>query len=480
MRLLYLTLLILLLTGCPPIEVSNSDNSAPSSLDNAMSDQSVQISETGVQSEPTTEDVIEEIPSTEDVLETQVPTTGTSDQDKSTQPDAEEKTQKAENDSTEIIVLTEGDRSHTWIIGGPVTGNFQAGDFLNVYTEIVPGTEIAIAQLRVININPTSLLAQTTLINPKQKMRSGLRVDGNLEMLSASELVPAEEFALGYLLESNRIRLRPGSEVSSGMVLQAFEGQIIGGRISDYLPFSPPILMRVTQIGISGVIASVTLEGHQKWPQAGTLVSDLGVEPTPTPTYTSTPVLPTATPLPTLLPTVAVTLVPTKTPPPVTCQVEVDPELMTYWAQAELGCPLSFSSIAWASYTPYQTGFMLWRRDTNQVYGLFNNGNWLSVPDVWDGSSATRSRGHPPPGFKEPIRGTGYVWGTDDRFFNGLGWASDDQKGFCTKVQTFEQGFMLLSSTTNSCHEQNLFNHATQGDFPLSFLKAHNSGYWRQ
>jgi len=191
------------------------------------------------------------------------------------------------------------------------------------------------------------------------------------------------------------------------------------------------------------------------------------------PTSTNSP--PTDTPIPpTPIP------LPTATPIPIVCQLQVDPDLARYWVQAEMGCPTNYGNITWASYTAYQTGMMLWRRDTNYVYGFFNNGSWLSVPDSWDGSSPTRSRGAPPPGYQEPVRGTGHVWGMDNRFFNGLGWAADEQKGFCAKVQRFEQGFIMLSSTVSSCHEANLFNHAANGDFEVSFLKAHSSGYWRR
>lgn len=373
----------------------------------------------------------------------------------------------------DLFVLTEDSRFVTWYISGPAVADFETGDYLIVYGEVIRGVEIAIAQLRVIAKNPTSLLAQTVLINPAHQVRAGLRVDGNLDMLAASELVPAPDFAIGYLLEPGLIRLRPNSRVTPGMLIQAYEDQKVGQRISDYLPFTPPLIMRVTELGVSGVIASVALEEGQVWPQAGTLVSDQGIAPTPTPTSTETPIPPTATPSPTPPP-------PTATAAPVACAIPVDPELALYWVQAEMGCALAGSTITWASYTPYQTGLMLWRRDTNRAYGFFDSGAWLSVADVWDGHSPTPSRGSPPPGYKEPIRGTGYVWGTDDRFFHGLGWAADDQKGFCAKVQSFEQGFILLSSTVSSCHEENLFNHAAQGGFGLHFLKAHNAGYWRR
>lgn len=121
---------------------------------------------------------------------------------------------------------------------------------------------------------------------------------------------------------------------------------------------------------------------------------------------------------------------------------------------------------------------MMWRSDTNHVYGFFNSGWWQAVPDVWDGQSPTPSRGAPPPGLIEPIRGTGYIWGTNDTFFNELGWARAEQKGFCALVQSFERGFILRSSTVANCKD-NLFNHAQGGSFPLDTLVAVQGGGWR-
>ena len=93
-------------------------------------------------------------------------------------------------------------------------------------------------------------------------------------------------------------------------------------------------------------------------------------------------------------------------------------------------------------------------------------------------SKATPSRGAPPPGLLEPIRGTGYIWGTNDTFFDELCWARAEQKGFCALVQSFERGFLLRSSTVATCKD-NLFNHAQGGGFPLDTLVAGQGGGWR-
>jgi hypothetical protein len=178
---------------------------------------------------------------------------------------------------------------------------------------------------------------------------------------------------------------------------------------------------------------------------------------------------PTATPLPTSPPT---------QPPVVICTVTVAGELAGLWNQAELGCPVGAPAVVWSSWTPYERGMMMWRSDTNHAYGFFNSGWWQEVQDVWDGQSPTPSRGSPPPGLLEPIRGTGYVWGTNDTFFNELGWARAEQKGFCALMQGFERGFLLRSSTVATCKD-NLFNHAQGGNFPLDTLVAVHGGTWR-
>lgn len=193
---------------------------------------------------------------------------------------------------------------------------------------------------------------------------------------------------------------------------------------------------------------------------------------------------PTATALPTLAPTPTPTFPPPTQPPPtqplapVVCTITVAGELSGLWNQAELGCPVDGASIVWSSWTPYERGMMMWRSDTNHVYGFFNSGWWQSVPDVWDGQSPTPSRGAPPPGLLEPIRGTGHIWGTNETFFRELGWARAEQKGFCALVQSFERGFLLRSSTVAACKD-NLFNHAQGGNFPLDTLAATQGGGWR-
>jgi hypothetical protein len=69
------------------------------------------------------------------------------------------------------------------------------------------------------------------------------------------------------------------------------------------------------------------------------------------------------------------------------------------------------------------------------------------------------------------------VWGTNDTFFNNLGWAAADQTGFCAMIQNFEKGFIFRSSDVERCHPVHSNPHR---DLSFLFLQAQNSGAWRR
>ena len=201
--------------------------------------------------------------------------------------------------------------------------------------------------------------------------------------------------------------------------------------------------------------------------------------PVETPSPEPPPPSPTQPPSPTAsaIPTVAPTPVPTYTPAPAPCPIAVAGELAALWDRATFGCPDAGAAIVWASWTPYERGQVVWRDDTDRVYGFFDSGWWQAVEDTWDGQSATPSRGTPPSGLFEPVRGTGWVWGTNPTFFSELGWARAEQRGFCALVQPFERGFILRSSQVESCKDD-LHNNARDRGWPLGAIKAVYGSTW--
>jgi Protein kinase domain len=212
---------------------------------------------------------------------------------------------------------------------------------------------------------------------------------------------------------------------------------------------------------------------------------------TPTATSTATgPATDTATPTPSFTPTHTPT--PTPTPPPVTptCAVQVDAKLAAAWDRAAMGCPTAKATVVWSAWEPFQAGYMWWREDEDRTYALFwkggtnpKLGEWHTggADWKWDGSFPDGRGLTPPAGLFEPVRGFGYVW---YNFLGGpgsaVGWATDTEKGFCSRIQPFEKGLIFRSSTVEFCDAAKQFNWATNPAFTPLFFAGYDSGTWQR
>ena len=117
--------------------------------------------------------------------------------------------------------------------------------------------------------------------------------------------------------------------------------------------------------------------------------------------------------------------------------------------------------------------------DTNRVTVLFaDNGTWTELPDQWD-QVTVLDLGDPPPGLVAPVRGFGWLWGTHREVAQRLGWAREEEKGFCANVQSFERGYVAHSSPVPSCTVDGLYNQATDPAFGVVFFSAYSNGTWR-
>lgn len=136
------------------------------------------------------------------------------------------------------------------------------------YGEIIPDTPVAIALLKVTAKSPNSLTAQTILVHPQNKIRSGLSLDNRLEYYSTSELLPANERAVGYLLQDDQVRLRPYRKLQTGDQLMLLKPDIVDGAVIDYSDTGN--VMQERGIEQLGAVATVGLvEGI--WLEKGTL-----------------------------------------------------------------------------------------------------------------------------------------------------------------------------------------------------------------
>ena len=226
--------------------------------------------------------------------------------------------------------------------------------------------------------------------------------------------------------------------------------------LSDRLgPATPAATVTVTPV--AGVISPTQVA-------LITATAMITVASTPTPTITAT-----------ATPSATATLAPTPTP---SCTQQVEEAFVPLYSQAELGCAQSNGNVVWAAWQSFERGSMLWRSDTDTSYVFYGIGAWFPIAEGWDGAPPA-DRGAPPPNLRAPERGFGYVWGLRDDIFAGLGWATDQERGFCALVQEFENGFMLRSSDVASCTAENLYNHAATGELQPILFAANDNGQWR-
>ncbi len=178
--------------------------------------------------------------------------------------------------STETLhVLDSGPENNSYYLEGAGATSFAVGDDLVVYAEPNPGTEVAVALLKVIAKNPQSLTAQAILIDPAVDIRTNMRVDDHLDFIAQSRLVPAFDQSVGYVLGARTVRLRPDHALTVGTRLAALQYTRVDELILDALPMQPPVEMRVTGIGASGLVATVELL-QGRWPVTGTIVAVVG------------------------------------------------------------------------------------------------------------------------------------------------------------------------------------------------------------
>ncbi len=182
------------------------------------------------------------------------------------------------------------------------------------------------------------------------------------------------------------------------------------------------------------------------------------------------------TPPPALSPTASHTPPPTVYPT-ATCVLSVDSQLSSAWDR-RLGCPISEPRIVWAAWQPFERGYMLWRTDTRRVAVFYGNQTWTEFTDQWTEGAPIPSRGTPPPGLLAPIRGFGYIWGTYDSVYDGIGWALEQEKRFCARTQLFEAGFILGTSTGLSCKDDDRIM-TTDSSFPPLLFAVYGDHEWQ-
>jgi hypothetical protein len=123
-----------------------------------------------------------------------------------------------------------------------------------------------------------------------------------------------------------------------------------------------------------------------------------------------------------------------------------------------LGCPRAESVTTPGAWEPFEHGLMLWRADSNLIYGVGPNEAWFITGDRWvEGEDPYDASIIPPDGYYQPNRGFGKVWRERPGVRDALGWALTEETGLVAIIQEFTNGqvwhnpeqnrFMILYNT---------------------------------
>lgn len=139
------------------------------------------------------------------------------------------------------------------------------------------------------------------------------------------------------------------------------------------------------------------------------------------------------------------------------CTISPAPPLNMTWAanpllQQRLGCPVNAGFGLRLVYQPFERGHMFWR-DTGEIYALSEQSirqgsatdTFWRMADTWQEGQPESDPGFSPPdGLRQPIRGFGNAWRSNEGLRNALGWAVDGERWFDSFWQDFEHGWMMV------------------------------------
>jgi hypothetical protein len=133
---------------------------------------------------------------------------------------------------------------------------------------------------------------------------------------------------------------------------------------------------------------------------------------------------------------------------------------------------------------------MLWRLDIDGTYVLYfgagadrTTGSWQQMPEEWkwDLSNPDGVGLNPPAGLYEPKRGFGWLWRNYLGGADGpLGWAEQEERGFCAAIQPFDTGITIRSDASRSSCEGDMYNWAIHPSFTPFLFALYSDGTWQR
>lgn len=137
-------------------------------------------------------------------------------------------------------------------------------------------------------------------------------------------------------------------------------------------------------------------------------------------------------------------------PSPTPCALPTGPTFVRVWNRELMGCPLSNESGVTSAFETFERGFMLWRKDIDSHFVVFDDGAWsrFSFPPAEPVDFACPEAAQ----LGRPRRGFSQVWCGYPEVRQRIGNALDDEIGNDRPLQAFQQGFMGFIPERNAIY----------------------------
>jgi LysM repeat protein len=112
-------------------------------------------------------------------------------------------------------------------------------------------------------------------------------------------------------------------------------------------------------------------------------------------------------------------------------------------------CPTTQTTNIASAHQTFQSGRMVWRSDTRQIYVLYSNGTAQVVSDTYNGETITLQT-PPDPSLIQPLNGFGWLWQNNSTVRGAIGWATDAETGYTSTYETTNNNRVYFTFPNNT------------------------------
>ncbi|MFN8372053.1 MAG: LysM peptidoglycan-binding domain-containing protein [Anaerolineae bacterium] len=118
----------------------------------------------------------------------------------------------------------------------------------------------------------------------------------------------------------------------------------------------------------------------------------------------------------------------------------------TYIAET---CPATQVTNIASAHQTFQSGRMVWRGDSRQIYVLYTSGSYQTFSDSYNGETITPQT-PPDASLRQPLNGFGWLWQNNSTVRGAMGWATDAETGYNATYETTSSSRIYFTLPNNT------------------------------